>query len=293
MTRPRHQMIGELQLRNYSEATIHSYVHAVERYARYFDTPPGSLGCDEVKEYLLHLKNDNKVAWSTLHVNRAALRFLYVKTLKQKWFEEEVPPPKRRPYLPTVLSAEEITRMLDLTTNLKHWTIMAVFYGTGVRVNELRQLRVSDIDSQRMVLHIRDGKGHVPRDIGLSQPLLDRLRIYWRWRKPKEWLFPSKQRPDQPMEEHTVRDVCRAAAKRAGIRKNKVSPHVFRHSYATHMLEAGADLRTIQFLLGHKDIQTTARYLRVSTQRIHAAPCPFDALNVKPIWTSEDNARQK
>jgi integrase/recombinase XerD len=293
MTRLRQQMIGELQLRNYSEATVHSYVHAVERYARYFDRSPGSLGCDEVKQYLLHLKNDNKVAWSTLHVNRAALRFLYVKTLKQRWFEEEVPPPKRRPYLPTVLSAEEITRMPELTTNLKHRTIMAVFYGTGVRVNELRQLRVSDIDSQRMVLHIRDGKGHVPRDIGLPQPLPDRLRIYRRCRKPKEWLFPSKQRPDQPMEEHTIRALCRAAAKRAGIRKNKVSPHVFRHSYATHMPEAGADLRTIQFLPGHKDIQTTARYLRVSTQRIHAAPCPFDALNVKPIRTSEDNARQK
>lgn len=292
MTKLRQQMIGELQLRNYSEATIHSYVHIVERFARYFGKSPGSLGCDEVKQFLLYLKNDKKLTWSTLQINRAALRFLYVKTLKQKWFEEEVPPPKRRPHLPTVLSAEEITRMLDLTTNLKHWTIMAVFYGTGVRANELRLLKVSDIESSRMVLHIRDGKGQVPRDIGLSQPLLERLRIYWRWRKPKDWLFPSKQRPDHPMDEKTVRVVCRSAARRAGIRK-KVSPHVFRHSYATHMLEAGADLRTIQVLLGHRDIQTTARYLRVSAQRIHAAPCPFDTLNVKPIWTSEDNARQK
>jgi integrase/recombinase XerD len=292
MTKLRQQMIGELQLRNYSENTIHSYVHVVERFARHFDKSPGSLGCDAVKEFLLHLKNEKNLKWSTLQINRAALRFLYVKTLKQKWFEEEVPPPKRRPYLPTVLSGEEITRMLDLTTNLKHWTIMAVFYGTGVRANELRLLKVSDIDSQRMVLHVREGKGQVPRDIGLSQPLLDRLRIYWRWRKPKDWLFPSKQRPDQPMDEKTVRVVCRSAARRAGIGK-RVSPHVFRHSYATHMLEAGADLRTIQVLLGHRDIQTTARYLRVSTQRIHATPCPFDALNVKPIWTSEDNVRQK
>jgi site-specific recombinase XerD len=292
MTKLRQQMIGELQLRNYSENTIHSYVHIVERFARYFRKSPDSLGCEEVKQFLLHLKNDKKVKWSTLQINRAALRFLYVKTLKQKWFEEEIPPPRRRPYLPTVLSAEEITRMLDRTTNLKHWTIMALFYGTGVRANELRLLKVGDIDSQRMVLHIREGKGQVPRDIGLSQPLLDRLRIYWRWRKPKDWLFPSKQRPDQPMDEKTIRVVCRSAARRADIRK-KVSPHVFRHSYATHMLEAGADLRTIQVLLGHRDIQTTARYLRVSTQRIHAAPCPFDALNVKPIWTSEDNIRQK
>jgi integrase/recombinase XerD len=292
MTKLRQQMIGELQLRNYSENTIHSYVHVVERFARYFHKSPGLLGCNEVKQFLLHLKNDKKVTWSTLQNNRAALRFLYVKTLKQKWFEEEVPPPKRRPHLPTVLSAEEITRMLDLTTNLKHWTIMAVFYGTGVRANELRLLKVNDIDSERMVLHIREGKGQVPRDIGLSQRLLERLRIYWRWRRPKDWLFPSKQRPGQPMDEKTVRVVCRSAARRASIRK-RVSPHVFRHSYATHMLEAGADLRTIQVLLGHRNIQTTARYLRVSAQRIHAAPCPFDALPVKPIWTSEDNVRQR
>jgi integrase/recombinase XerD len=292
MTKLRQRMIGELQLRNCSEATIHSYVHAVERFARFFGKSPSTLGCDHVKEFLLHLKNNKKCKWSTLQVNRAALRFLYVRVLKQSWFEEEIPVPKRRLYLPTVLSAEEITRMLDLTTNLKHWTIMALFYGTGVRANELRLLKVSDIDSERMVLHIREGKGQVPRDIGLSQPLLERLRIYWRWRKPKDWLFPSKQRPDQTMDEKTVRMVCRFAAGRANIRKN-VSPHVFRHSYATPMLEAGADLRTIQVLLGHRDIQTTARYLRVSAQRIHAAPCPFDALNVQPIWKSKNDGRQK
>ena len=292
MTKLRKQMIGELQLRNCSEATIDSYVHVVERFARFFGKSPADLGCEQVKEFLLHLKNNKKCKWSTLQVNRAALRFLYVRVLKQDWFEEEIPVPRRRPYLPTVLSAEEITRMLDLTTNLKHWTIMALFYGTGVRANELRLLKVGDIDSERMVLHIREGKGQVPRDIGLSQPLLERLRMYWRWRKPKDWLFPSKQRPDHPMEEETVRMVCRFAARRANIRK-KVSPHVFRHSYATHMLEAGADLRTIQVLLGHRDIQTTARYLRVSAQRIHAAPCPFDALNVNPIWKSKDDGRQK
>ena len=127
MTKLRQQMIGLLQLRNYSETTIHSYVHIVERFARHFHKSPDALGCEEVKQFLLHLRNEKKVKWPTLQINRAALRFLYVRVLKQKWFEEEIPPPKRRPYLPTVLSAEEITRMLDLTTNLKHWTIMAVF----------------------------------------------------------------------------------------------------------------------------------------------------------------------
>jgi site-specific recombinase XerD len=281
-----------LQLRNYSENTIHSYIGAVERFARHFGKSPAQLGAEHVKQFLLFLKNEKKVAWQTVQANRAALRFLYVSVLKQKWFEEEIPPPIRRPHLPTVLSAEEITRMLDLTTNLKHWTMIALFYGTGLRAGELRVLKVSDIEGDRKVLHVREGKGKVPRDIALSEPLLDRLRIYWRWRKPKDWLFPSKQRPNYPMDDKTIRVVCRSAARRAGIRK-RVSPHVFRHSYATHMLEAGADLRTIQVLLGHRDIQTTARYLRVSAQRLHSAPCPFDALQVKPIWTSEDNGRQK
>jgi integrase/recombinase XerD len=292
MTKLRDRMMGELQLRNYSEHTIYSYIGAVERFARHFGKSPAELGADHVKQFLLFLKNEKKVVWQTVQANRAALRFLYVSVLKQKWFEEEIPPPIRRPTLPTVLSAEEITRMLDLTTNLKHWTIIALFYGTGLRASELKMLKVEDIEGERKVLHVRKGKGLVPRDIGLSDPLLERLRIYWRWRKPKNWLFPSKQRPDHAMDDKSIRVVCRSAARRAGIRK-RVSPHVFRHSYATHMLEAGADLRTIQVLLGHRDIQTTARYLRVSAHRIHAAPCPFDALQVKPIWTSKDNGRQK
>jgi integrase/recombinase XerD len=288
MTKLRDRMMGELQLRNYSEHTIYSYIGAVERFARHFGKSPTELGADHVKQFLLFLKNEKKVVWQTVQANRAALRFLYVSVLKQKWFEEEIPPPIRRPTLPTVLSAEEITRMLDLTTNLKHWTIIALFYGTGLRASELKMLKVEDIEGERKVLHVRKGKGLVPRDIGLSDPLLERLRIYWRWRKPKHWLFPSKQRPDHAMDDKSIRAVCRSAARRAGIRK-RVSPHVFRHSYATHMLEAGADLRTIQVLLGHRDIQTTARYLRVSAHRIHAAPCPFDVLQVKPIWTSKDN----
>jgi site-specific recombinase XerD len=143
-----------------------------------------------------------------------------------------------------------------------------------------------------MVIHVREGKGQIPRDIGLSPVLLERLRIYWRWRKPKDWLFPSKMRPDQPMERKSLRLVCQTAGRRAGI-DQQVSPHVFRHSCATHMLEAGADLRTIQVLLGHADIQTTARYLRVSTTRMQATPSPFDALQLKPICRSKDDGRQR
>jgi site-specific recombinase XerD len=200
--------------------------------------------------------------------------------------------PKRHVQLPTILSAEEITRILDATRNLKHWTIMATLYATGIRCNELRLLKIGDIDSQRMVLHIRAGKGQVPRDLNLSPVLLERLRIYWRWRKPKDWLFPSKQRPQHPMSSHSIRDLCANAGLRAGI-KHHVHPHLFRHSFATHLLDQGADLRTIQVLLGHADIRTTARYLRVSMRRIQAVASPFDALTVQPIDQSEDNARQR
>lgn len=235
---------------------------------------------------------DRKAAPNTVQVHRAALKFLFVKTLNQPWFDECVARTRRRPRLPTVLSAEEITRILDHTTNLKHWTIIATFYATGLRCNELRNLKIGDIDSQRGVIHVREGKGRIPRDIGLSPFLLERLRVYWRWRKPKDWLFPSAMRPDQPMERKTIRMACNAAGRRAGIQK-PTNPHVYRHSCATHMLEAGADLRTIQVLLGHADIQTTARYLRVSTARIQATPSPFDALQLKPIDRSKDDGPQR
>ena len=139
--------------------------------------------------------------------------------------------PKRHLQLPTVLSTEEITRILDSTPNLKHWTIMATFYATGMRCNELRLLKVEDIDSQRMLIHIRNGKGQIPRDVPLSPALLERLRIYWRWRKPKDWLFPSKQRSQHPMEDKSIRHLCANAGRRAGVKRH-VHPHVFRHASA-------------------------------------------------------------
>ena len=292
MTKLRQRMTEELRLRNSSEYTIRSYIGSVERFAQYYDRSPAQLSAEQVREYLLHLLEERKLSWSAIHVNRAALRFLYVRVLKQRWFDEEIVAPKRHRQLPTVLSTEEITRILDSTRNLKHWTIMATFYATGIRCNELRLLKVEDIDSQRMLIHIRNGKGQIPRDVPLSPALLERLRIYWRWRKPKDWLFPSKQRPQHPMEDKSIRHLCANAGRRAGVKRH-VHPHVFRHSFATLLLDQGADLRTIQVLLGHVDIQTTARYLQVSMRRIQAVASPFDALTVQPIDQSEDNARQR
>ena len=292
MTPLRKRMLEEWQLRNLSRTTADSYVRAVERFAKYYNKSPEQLGPEQVRQYLLYLRNDNEVVPSTILVNRSALRFLYVQTLKQKWFDEEIARPKRRPTLPGILSAEEVTRILDRTTNLKHWTIIATFYATALRCNELRHLKVSDIDSQRMVLHVREGKGGVPRDIALSPVLLERLRVYFRWRRPTDWLFSSKQRHDQPLDDGSLRVLCRNAGKRAQIGR-PVYPHLFRHACATHMLDAGADLRTIQVLLGHGDIRTTAKYLRVSLQRLQALRSPFDALQLRPIDRSEDDGRQR
>jgi integrase/recombinase XerD len=281
LTPLRKRMTEELRVRNLSEITSKLYIGAAERFAKYYGRSPDQLGPEQVREFFLHLLDDEKVSASTLQLYRSALRFLYTKTLKRPWFDEDVAKIKQRLRLPTVLSAEEITRILGRTTNLKHWTMIATLYATGLRVSELRRLKVNDIDSQRMLIHVRQGKGHIPRDIGLSPVLLERLRIYWRRNKPKDWLYPG-QRPDFPLSDGTIRLICRRAARRAGLDKS-VSPHVFRHSCATHLLEAGADLRTIQVLLGHADIQTTARYLRVSTAHLQTIPSPFDALNLQPI----------
>jgi integrase/recombinase XerD len=292
MTPLRKRMLDELQLRNLSEATIQTYVQAVRRFAQHFDKSPDQLGPEQVREYLLHLRNDKDDSWSTLQVNRGALKFLYARVLKQSWFDEEIAAPKKRLQLPTVLSVEQITRILDCTHNLKHWTIMATLYATGLRCNELRHLKASDIDSRQMLLHVREGKGSVERKIGLSPALLERLKTYYRWQRPKEWLFPSKQRIGEPLDNGTIRNLCRKAGRRAGI-PLLVHPHLFRHAFATHMLDAGADLRVIQVLLGHADIRTTARYLHVSLQRLHAASSPFDALQLRPIDSSVPDGRQR
>jgi integrase/recombinase XerD len=292
MTPLRKRMMEELQLRNLSPVTADTYLRVVERFARHFDQSPDRLGLEQVREYLLHLLCETKVVASTVMVNRAALKFLYAAVLKQKWFDDEIACPKRRPTLPGILSPDEITSILDHTHNLKHWTIIATLYATGLRANELRHLKVSDIDGKRMVVHVREGKGGVPRDIALSPVLRERLRVYFRWRRPTDWLFPSKQRQDQPLDLASIRNLCRKAGKRAGIPR-RVYPHLFRHACATHMLDGGADLRTIQALLGHTDIRTTAKYLRVSLQRLQALCSPFDTLQLKPIDHSEDNGRQR
>jgi integrase/recombinase XerD len=288
MTPLRQRMLDELQLRNLSACTTRAYVGAVERFSKYFQKSPEKMGPEQVREYLLHLIRDKESRPNTVMVNRSGLRFLYVCTLKRNWFEESIPEPKRWLLLPRVLGVEEVTRILDCTLNLKHWTILATLYATALRCSEVQRLKVGDIDSKRMVLHVRQGKGGIPRQIGLSAALLERLRIYFRSYRPKDWLFPSGQNPASPLDDRSFRFVCFEAGKRAGIER-RVHPHLFRHASATHMLDAGADLRTIQVLLGHASIQTTARYLHVSIQRLQAVRSPFDALTLKAIEQNRDH----
>jgi integrase/recombinase XerD len=291
MTPLRKRMLDELQLRNLSAPTTRAYIGAVARFAQYFQKSPQQLGVEQVREYLLHLIRDHKAPPNTVMVNRSALRFLYVCTLKQSWFEENIPQPKRPLTLPDVLSAEEVTLMLDSTRNLKHWTIIATLYATALRCGELQHLKVGDVDGKHMVLHVREGKGGIPRRIGLSPVLLERLRVYFRLHRPTDWLFPSRQNKSSLLDDRSIRALCFEAGKRAGIGR-RVHPHLFRHACATHMLDAGADLRTIQVLLGHADIRTTAKYLHVSIRRLQAVRSPFDALALKPIDPNGENQQQ-
>jgi len=212
-----------------------------------------------------------------------ALRFLYIQTLKRPWSIADTPYPKKRYRLPTILSQEEVTQLIDAAPTSFYRTILMTLYGTGVRRTELTRLKVSDIDSRRMVVHIQDGKGHQDRDVMLSSVLLEELRAHWRrLRKKSVWLFPGNRwhSADHPMDDKTPYHACVESARRAGIKK-RIYPHVLRHCFATHLLEAGADLHTIQILLGHHDLKETARYLHLSQRHLHATPSPLDALVLK------------
>ena len=279
MTELRKRLQEELRLRNYTSATIRSYTATVAEFARYFHTSPDQLGPEQVRTYQLYLLNERKLAWPTIQVRMAGLRFFYTRTLKQSWFDTDVAKPKVRRKLPVVWSREEVTALLDATRNLKHRALLATLYSAGLRCQEALHLKVTDIDSQRMIINIREGKGRHPRQVMLSPKLLDLLRHYWRQRKPKDWLFPGIG-SNRPMYATGVRIFCLKLRKKLGIAK-PLTPHVLRHSFATHLLDRGTDLRSIQLLLGHRDLETTARYLHVSEHRLHSTPSPLDDLPIR------------
>lgn len=285
MTRLRNMMLEELERRNYSDRTARGYISAVAEFARHFGKPPDQLGPDELRSYQAYLLKRRKLAVNTVVARVAALRFFFVRTLKRHEFRQELPYPKEQRRLPTVLSLDEVGRLIDAASNLKHRAVLMTLYGTGMRRTEVSQLKVSHVDSRRMIIRVEHGKGGHDRDLPLSPALLETLREYWRWRKPKTYLFPSDdghRGKDQPMSDESVWYACKQAAKHAGFTK-RVTPHTLRHSWATHLLEAGTDLRTIQILLGHGDLETTAKYLHLSQKHLHAVANPLDQLSISDV----------
>jgi site-specific recombinase XerD len=275
-------MLDELQRRNYSQSTVRSYIHAIEDFAKYFHRSPERLGLEHIRQYQAYLFRERKLSPGTVEGRTAALRFFYVKTLRRPYLPDHIPLPKRQRRLPTILGQEEVARLIDCASNLMHRTMLMMLYATGLRRAEMSHLKVSDIDSKRMVIHVRQGKGGRDRDVLLTPKLLETLREYWRWMKPRTYLFPGTVkgwRADVPITEKIVWTAVSEASRRAGIAK-RISPHTLRHCFATHMLEAGADLRTIQVLLGHAKIGDTALYLHLSRRHLQAIPSPLEAIEV-------------
>ena len=230
MTRLRNIMLEELQRRNYADSTIRHYLRFVERFARHFGKSPDKLGPDHLRTYQAYLLKQRKLSPGTVENHVAALRFFFLRTLKRPGFREFLPYPKVQKKLPSILSKEEVTRLIEASDSLYQRTLLMVLYGTGMRRSEVVRLKISDIDSQRMIIRVVDGKGSKDRDLPLSQALLETLRAYWRWLKPRIYLFPSRVHRDheQPISDKIVWLACTQAAERAGIRK-RVSPHLVRH----------------------------------------------------------------
>jgi integrase/recombinase XerD len=290
VTHCRRIMLEELQRRNFSPTTIRSYLYAVERFARHFKCRPDRLNHTHLRSYQAYLLRTGQLQPKTVRLHVSALRFFFVKTLRRRYLLDDTPYPKAPQRLPSILSVEEMARLIEAADGLYHRTMLMVLYSTGMRSAELLQLHVADIDSRRMLIHIRYGKGGRDRYVPLSPTLLETLRVYYRWMRPKTWLFPGtvhNWRADKPITKRVLWNAVVLAAERADLR-TRVSPHLIRHSYATHLLESGADLRTIQLLLGHVNIRHTALYLHLSQKHLQAVANPLDALTV----SQPDTARR-
>jgi site-specific recombinase XerD len=279
VTRLRKMMLEELQRRNYAQNTIRHYLRAVEDFARRFRSSPDRLGPRHIREYQAELFQKRKLSANSVGQHLAALRFFYIKTLRRAWSIAETPYPKKARRLPTILSREEVTQLFHAARTPGERILLMTLYATGARNSELTHLEVNDIDSQRMVVHIRGGKGRKDRDVMLSAKLLTALRTYWPYyhRKSSCWLFPSNYRKDRPIDTKTVWYACQKSAQRAGLQKH-VHPHTLRHCFATHLYEAGTDLRTIQVLLGHEDLKDTLLYVHLAIQRLNSTASPLDSL---------------
>jgi integrase/recombinase XerD len=297
MTPLRQRLTDDLRLRNYAPRTISTYVAAVAHFARHFRRSPHLLDAEHVRSYQLHLLAQ-RVSWSRFNQAAAALRFLYCTTLNRPEMLPALPYGKKPKTLPAVLSPAEVARLFDAVPDPRYRLLLQTAYACGLRVSEVVRLQVGDIDSQRMLLHVRGAKGRKDRLVPLSAVLLQRLRDYWRQFRPSPWLFPG-QKPGRPLSIGQVQRVCHRAVRACGITK-KASMHTLRHSYATHLLEGGADLASLQKLLGHSQLSTTVRYTHVGQAHLQRCPSPLDTLpgrtqpsgqaGGQPCGTSEPSA---
>lgn len=277
MTPLRQRMTEDMQVRNLALNTQTSYVQQVSLFARYFNKSPEQLGPEDIRAYQVYLTNERKLAPGSVLIAVAALRFLYKVSLKKDWpFADVIPAPKKPQALPVVLSPEEVLQFLGCVRGIKHRAILSTCYAAGLRISEAVCLVPTDIDSQRMVVRVQQGKGQKDRYVMLSPKLLEILRSWWRVEKPKQWLFPGDI-PGRHISRDAVGQACEKAHHLSGIRK-PITPHSLRHAFAVHLLESGTDVRTIQLLLGHRSLATTARYLRIATNKVCSTSSPLDLL---------------
>jgi len=278
MTALRQRMVEDMRLRGLAKTTQGSYLHYVTEYAKYYNLSPDKLDLEAIRQYSLYLIEDRGLSPETVNTSNSALRFLYQVTLEMPWRREDFPPRLPVPVkVPTVLSPQETLVFFDAMGGVKYRAIVSLCYGAGLRISEAVAVRIVDIDSPRQVIHIPNGKGNKPRNALLSPRLLEILRAYYRMVRPQgEWLFPS-WRKDKHMSAGSVQKACRDALEQSGLAK-RVTPHTLRHSFATHLLEQGEDIRVIQALLGHRRIETTAHYTAVTPARLAKTKPPLDTL---------------
>ena len=274
----RRRMIDDMTIRNLSPATQRSYLHAVAKFSRHFGRAPDTLGLGEVRDFQVHLVAKG-VSWGALNQTVCALRFFYGVTLGEPTVPERIPYARTPRKLPVILSADEVVRFLEAVSSLKSRAALTTAYAAGLRASEVAGLMIADIDSARGVIRVRHGKGAKDRDVMLSTQLLGILRAYWRLARPQRFLFPGRDE-DRPISPTVLHAACRSAVEAAGLSK-RVTLHTLRHSFATHLLENGADIRVIQALLGHANLSSTARYTHVAAHIIRATPSPLDRLTLE------------
>jgi integrase/recombinase XerD len=276
MTPLRQRMTEDMGVRNLSPLTIKLYIDAVVKFSKFFNKSPALLGPEEVRTYQLYLINQKKASWSAFNIAVSALRFLYVVSLEKDWAFKKIPYAKKPKTKPVILSLEEVCSFIKTLINLKHRVLVMLAYSTGLRISEILHLRVCDIDSKRMMIRVEQGKGQKDRYVPLSPTMLQWLRIYWKTARPTSYLFPGRV-PGMPLTRASVHKAIACARKSAGISKT-INPRMLRHSFATHLLESGTNIRIIQALLGHRSLNTTAIYTSVSNTTINATRSPLELL---------------